>query len=231
MIKKILKIVWITALALILLLAVAILLGAVLRDEMLLSPWGTGFFVIASGSMEPDIPSGSIIFVTAVAPDEVSVRDVLTFFIGDDNTEVVTHRVVEVYNVGDEYIYTTRGDANNVNDAPLNYNKVIGRVSYTIPGSSFVITLLGNATYVGIAIVGVGAVLCFSGIWSGVRKRKKKEKNEISEGINTNEAAEGVEDVEDVEDVEAAENVEAAGDVDSNENEAVPDSDTDAALK
>ena len=195
MIKKTIRIVLLIALILVLLLAVLIVLGAVLRDEMLLSPWGTGFFVIASGSMEPNIPSGSIVLVTAVAQEEIAVGDVLTFF-STSKTEVITHRVVAVSGGGEDYFVTTRGDANNTDDRPLSYDRVIGRVSYIVPGSSFIIVLLGNATYAGIAIIGVGVVLFLSGVLVSVKKRKK-EKQEIPEIIGSNEVVQEVDSNED----------------------------------
>ena len=193
MIKKILKIVLVSVLILILLLTVTIVIGTVFRDEKLLSPWGTGFFVIASGSMEPNIPNGSIIIVTAVGKDEISEKDVITFFTGEGNNIVATHRVREIIVDGDEYVYITRGDVNDVDDSPLSYDRVIGRVSYVVPGSGFIFRWIGNAKYVGIAIIGVGVLLCCSGFVSAAKKKKKSvEKEIVSEGTDCEEAVKAV---------------------------------------
>lgn len=183
MVKKITKIIAITVLIFIFLFTIMTVIGAVLRDEKLLSPWGTAFFVIASGSMEPDIPTGSIVFVISVPPDKISVGDVITFFT-EYKSEVVTHRVVNVSNDGEKCIITTRGAANNIDDLPFNYDRVIGRVSFTIPGSSFLIRLLGNVNYVAIAIISVGVILIIAGVVGSVRKSRRLKK-EISEGVGT----------------------------------------------
>jgi signal peptidase len=172
MIKKTLKIIGILALVIILLVTVMVVLGAVLRDEKLLSPWGTAFFIMASGSMEPVLPTGSIVLVTSVAPEEVIVGDMITYFVADKTT-VVTHGVVEISVEDGNYIYTTRGYANDRNDSPFGYDMVIGRVSYVIPGSSFLIRLVGNAKYAGIAVIVVGLALCVLSFIKGSKKREE----------------------------------------------------------
>ena len=183
MIKKILKIALLILLVLILLFSVTIALGAILRDENLLSPWGTGFFIIASGSMQPTMPVGSIVYVKAVAPEEIKVDDVITFFIGTSRTIVLTHRVRDVIVDENGYSYVTRGDANNVDDHAFGYDMVVGRVAYVIPGNSLLIRVVGNVKYVGIAIIALGLLLCLAGIVKTKKKRKSLEP-----GVSGNEA-------------------------------------------
>ncbi|MCL2151889.1 MAG: signal peptidase I [Oscillospiraceae bacterium] len=171
MIKKILKIAGVIVLVLILLLSVMIALGALLRDESLLSPWGTGFFIIASGSMEPNIPVGSIVYVRAVEPDQIKVDDVITFFIGN-KTIVLTHRVTAITENEGSYLYMTRGDANNANDRPFGYDMVIGRVTFVIPGNGFLVSMIGNVKYIGIGVIAIGLLLCVVGIIKSSKKSK-----------------------------------------------------------
>jgi len=175
MIKKILKIVGIIALVFILLLTVMIVIGSVLQDERHMSPWGTGFFIIGSGSMEPEIPVGSIILIREVPEDKISVGDVLTFLASDWRT-VVTHRVREVNVKDGVYFYTTRGDKNDTDDFPFRYERVIGRVAFVVPGSDFLVILLGNGHYLGIAVIVLGFILCFSAVVGAARKKSKEAK-------------------------------------------------------
>ena len=165
MIRKILKTIGLILLILVLLLTVVVVLGTVLRDEMLLSPWGTGFFVIASGSMEPNIPKGSIIMVRSVPQDKISVGDAITYFASDMAT-VVTHRVVDIYDKGETYYYTTRGDDNNSDDAPSGYDRVIGRVVFSVPATNFFISAFNNAKHLGVVIIGAGVILFILGMFS-----------------------------------------------------------------
>ena len=192
MIKKTLKTIGITVLILILLLTIAAVVGSVFRDEMLLSPWGTGLFVIASGSMEPTIPDGSIILVGSVPEDDISVDDVITFFSGS-RTYVVTHRVKHIIEDEDGILFTTRGDANNADDPSITYDRVIGRVIYTIPGSGFIVKALGNAVYVGVAIIFIGLALCVSAVVSTVSKRKKAavKTSDEDQKVDTNADSDG----------------------------------------
>src|SRR4029079_14899624 len=71
-------------------------------------------YVVVSGSMEPAIPTGSIIYT--LAENFYSKGDVIAFNI---NEKVVSHRVLGVETVGNEIYYTTKGDANKTRDQNL----------------------------------------------------------------------------------------------------------------
>ena len=53
---------------------------------------GYEIYNVVSGSMEPEIPVGSVIYVKAAAPEEVREGDVIAFW---SNGSVVAHRVVK----------------------------------------------------------------------------------------------------------------------------------------
>jgi len=173
-IKKILKVSGITILIVLLLTLGINAVGLALKDERQLTPWRTGFFLIASGSMEPTMPVGSLIIVTEVSAYEIKENDVITFF-SSNELETVTHRVREV--IRDEnghengYVYITRGDANNTDDPPLNYERVIGRVSFVLPGMGFFVGIFSSIQYMGIAIIGIGVILSVYGVVSAKKKQ------------------------------------------------------------
>ena len=154
-------------------------LGLALKNERQLSPWGTGFFLISSGSMEPNLPVGSLIFVREVAADEINLNDIVTFF-SSDGHDVITHRVIDVLIDQGEYTLITRGDANNTDDPPLNYDRVIGRVTYSVPGVSYLAHRFSNIRFIGIAVIGVGIILFIIGILSAKKKDTVKGDNEKS---------------------------------------------------
>ena len=90
---------------------------------------GSEAFGIVSGSMEPNIPIGSLIFTEPVDPNDVLEGEVIAFQSGD---AVVAHRVMR--NAIDEQAFVTKGDANpaiDFNSVP--YSELIGRVSFHIP--------------------------------------------------------------------------------------------------
>ena len=84
-------------------------------------------YIVLSGSMEPSIPTGSIIFTDTHdrSPDE---SDVITYQIGE---QYVTHRVIQILDDGSSI---TQGDANDIPDSiPVSPGQVIGIVKVCIP--------------------------------------------------------------------------------------------------
>lgn len=159
-----------------LLLAIFIVVGIVLSDDRQMSPWGTGFFIISTGSMEPSIPVGSVIFVREVAADKIAVNDIITY-LSENMQDIVTHRVMAISEGDGRYVFTTRGDANNTDDSPLAFDRVIGRVVYYISGNSFLIGVFNDAKTIGIGIVILGAALCIYAIVSSGLRKKKIQRN------------------------------------------------------
>ena len=86
---------------------------------------------ITTGSMEPEYKIDTLILVKNVEPDTIKSNDVISFYSKDPALDgaVNTHRVVEVAKDGDHWIYTTKGDANNVVDAyTVDAKYLIGKV-------------------------------------------------------------------------------------------------------
>ena len=85
---------------------------------------GYEVYNVVSGSMEPSIPVGSLIFVKKVEPAEIQTNDVIAFYSG---ASVVSHRVVDNLTLSEEYV--TKGDANKGEDmSRVPYDALIGRV-------------------------------------------------------------------------------------------------------
>ncbi len=91
--------------------------------------WVTPMKAVASGSMEPTLPTGSRILIHEEPRYEAG--EIITFYA--DNGEVVTHRLMSIASDGS---FTTKGDANptpDVWDKPVTSNDVIGKVIYMTP--------------------------------------------------------------------------------------------------
>ncbi|GMA29090.1 signal peptidase I [Arenivirga flava] len=72
--------------------------------------------IVMSGSMEPDIPVGSVVFSQVVGVGEISVGDVVTVERPRD-LGLITHRVVAIAPEADGAVsLTLRGDANDSDD-------------------------------------------------------------------------------------------------------------------
>lgn len=101
---------------------------------------GYQIYNVVSGSMEPSIPIGSIIYVKETDPVDIGKGDIIAFESGDS---VIMHRVVE--NKVVEGTFTTKGDANDgedMNDVP--YSALIGIVVRHIPVLGQLMILFGS---------------------------------------------------------------------------------------
>ena len=74
--------------------------------------------IVLTDSMYQEIESGDLIICHTLEPEEVQVGDIITFFDPAGNgTSIVTHRVLEIQDLGGSLAFCTKGDANNVADA------------------------------------------------------------------------------------------------------------------
>ena len=122
--------------------------------------FGLQVYSVLSGSMEPEYPVGSLIYVKAVDYKDLKVGDPITFLL-DENT-VVTHRIIEVLiDEEDPNIirFFTQGDANGIPDAKsVHYKNIIGTPVFTIPYMGYVSNYIQNPPGMYVAI-SAGAVL------------------------------------------------------------------------
>jgi signal peptidase len=125
-------------------------------------------FVVQSGSMEPAIPVGSVVFVDAVESGQVDTRitegEVITYT--DDGENLITHRVVEKHQAGDSVRFVTKGDANeNADPEPVYRNEIVGELRFAVPFIGYVVAF-GNTQmgYLALVLVPV-MLLIFNELW------------------------------------------------------------------
>ncbi|MEY8517080.1 signal peptidase I [Lachnospiraceae bacterium 29-84] len=112
---------------------------------------GYGVYNVVSGSMEPEIPIGSVIYVQPVEPETIAEGDVIAFQSGES---VIAHRVVKNQTV--EGSFKTKGDANageDMND--VDYASLIGRIIAHYP-------MLGAMLELYTSNVGKAYAICFA---------------------------------------------------------------------
>ena len=118
-------------------------------------------FVVLSGSMEPDYPTGSLIYVKETDPFELETGDVITFMLNEQT--VATHRVVGI--VPDEedtsvIRFRTKGDANDFEDGTLvHYKNVIGKPVFMIPLLGYVSNYISRPPGLYVAAMGLLIVI------------------------------------------------------------------------
>ena len=136
-------------------LGTLIMIAALLISLGLTVPRFTGIqsYVVVSGSMEPAIPVGSLVYAKPVEPKTLQTGDVIVFFnsnaaspsggAGQDGVSPITHRVVE--NRVEEGEIITKGDANKANDIqPAEYRNVVGKVLAHIPKLGYLASPLAS---------------------------------------------------------------------------------------
>lgn len=109
------------------LLMVALLaLAAVLIVPVIL---GYTELAVLTGSMQPTIPVGSLIYVKEVDPATLEPGDVITYRLEGDT--MVTHRVIET-NLTEGYLIT-QGDANEDPDGEITFDRIVGKMDFHLP--------------------------------------------------------------------------------------------------
>ena len=112
-------------------------------------------YTVISGSMEPAIPTGSLVYIKEMEPADIKEDDVIAFYGAKDAASIITHRVVENRVLMGEFI--TKGDANAKEDMnPVSYENFIGKVAYSIPKVGNIALVL-TGTYG--KIMAAGAIL------------------------------------------------------------------------
>ncbi|MCI5902050.1 MAG: signal peptidase I [Blautia sp.] len=102
-------------------------------------------YTVLSGSMEPEYPTGCLIFVKPAGKQNLKEGDVITFRRGD---MIVTHRITEVFtkeNNSSEVLFRTKGDANDTEDEGIvKREDVIGVPVWKIPGLGYAVIFFQN---------------------------------------------------------------------------------------
>jgi len=101
----------------------------------------TNAYVILSGSMEPEVPVGSVIF-TRRQPF-YKKNEIISFSTTGQKNDIVTHRISEIHDSKIYYAnpsYITKGDANKTSDqTPVDYANVKGKVFLTVPYLGYIV--------------------------------------------------------------------------------------------
>ena len=121
---------------------------------------GYQLYTVVSGSMEPAIPVGSLVYIKYVEPKEIIEGDVIAFYGSDAEGSIITHRVVSNSAAMGEFI--TKGDANEENDMnPVTYNQYMGKMVRSIPKIGGIVqTITGGSGKAAVGcVIGLAIVL------------------------------------------------------------------------
>lgn len=123
--------------------------------------FGYEIYGILSQSMEPEIATGSVVYVQNVDPEDIEVGDIITFKMDAKSEVVATHRVVEI--LADERAFVTKGDNNDTEDSsPVSYERLLGIVVFSLPYLGELSTMIYSVNGIaGIVIAFAIAIFCW----------------------------------------------------------------------
>ena len=119
--------------------------------------------------------------------DEIKLYDVATYFNG--SKDLICHRVIDKYvsESGIQYV-VFRGDANNVNDAPVSYNLIRGKVVNVTPKAGQFVSFV-QSPYFFIALFGTVFFVAL-GLFIVNYSKEKKQPEAQDSGDNPEEPTE-----------------------------------------
>lgn len=108
---------------------------------------GFSLFRVVTGSMEPEIPVGSLLVAKQVDIEEIAVGDIVVFRSRESGMlgMMITHRVTNIHvGTGGDILLETKGDANQYADGYfVEADNLIGRALYYTGGTNFLTGILG----------------------------------------------------------------------------------------
>lgn len=146
--------------------------------------FGYEVYNVISGSMEPTIPVGSLVYIKHMDATEIAVEDVIAFYSPNNPEATITHRVIEKDDSTREFI--TKGDANAQEDlAPIPYEYLVGRVELSLPYLGNILSgfVNGNGKMAVIGLVVLSVVLQIAAMYlpKGKKKKALPKEEEITE--------------------------------------------------
>lgn len=155
-------------------------------------PQVMGFSVlrVLTGSMKPEIPEDSMLLVQKADAASLQVGDVISFFSPDPslNGALNTHRIVGIAEVDGSLQFTTKGDANLIEDQyPVDESRVVGKVLFVSTRLGKLLRLISNPLVFGLAVL-VPLVLILVGnlvsaLKSAARLTKEEEEAAVRQAL------------------------------------------------
>jgi len=158
------------------------------------------FYVVASGSMIPELEVYDVLIVQGHKPfEDIEIGDIIVFNRPSDHNRVIVHRVISITD-DDPKTLRTKGDANPASipgtDFPITQDEYIGKVEYIIPEVGYVTQLLKPPVNYVIIVVVIGIMVV-----KQITKKKKKKETTFSDPFDL-ENQDTIEELSDIDKIE-----------------------------
>ena len=145
------------------------------------------FYVVASGSMVPDLQVYDVLIVQGHEPfEDIQVGDIIVFNRPSGHDRVIVHRVAAIIDDEPKTI-RTKGDANPASipgtDFPITKEEYIGKVAYTIPQIGYVTQLLKPPMNYIIIVIVIGIMVV-----KQMSKKKNEKELSLQDTLNQNDS-------------------------------------------
>ena len=139
-----------------------------IKQEDDINLFGIRFYMVLTGSMEPNYNIGDVIVVKETSKDNIKVGDVINF-LSENGNDTVTHRVTEIIENDGATLFKTKGDNTNSEDSEaIEFSRVQGTLLFKISKMGIILTKLFTGTGLCIAILVI--------IFSYLRESRQEEK-------------------------------------------------------
>lgn len=146
-------------------------------------PQVMGFSVlrVLTGSMKPEIPEDSMLLVQKTDAASLQVGDVISFFSPDPslNGALNTHRIVDIAEADGSLQFTTKGDANLIEDQyPVDESRVVGKVIFVSTRLGKLLRLISNPLVFGLAVLVPLVLILVGNLVSALKSAARLAKEE-----------------------------------------------------
>lgn len=151
---------------------ISIVLSILILSHIILLISGIKLYSVKTGSMEPEIHQGSLVYVKTYKTkddiyDNIDVGTDITY--STNNKIFVTHRVISLSE--ENGTLQTQGIIDNAAIEDISYTQVVGKVVFVIPLLGYVILLLQSWYIWTILILTVVIVFIFKLLLKELRKK------------------------------------------------------------
>ncbi len=143
------------------------------------------FYVVASGSMIPELKVYDVLIVQGHVPfEDLQIGDIIVFDRPSGHDRVIVHRVVSITD-DDPLTLRTKGD-NNVasipgTDFPITEKEYVGKVEFKIPQSGYVTQVLKPPTNYILIVLVIGVMIV-----KEIIKRRNVKEIVLTDPLNAN---------------------------------------------
>lgn len=155
---------------------------------------GFNFYVVMSGSMEPEIHMGSVVGIKE--QEQYKKDDIVTVRMPYTQNETYTHRIIEVREPeesNENTTFITKGDANETADGdPVSQDQILGKVFVSIPLIGYLVSFAKKPMGFILLVILPTIIIAVSEINSIkeegkkiIDSRKEKKKEDVEDKIST----------------------------------------------